>query len=102
MPSSNAAGLQSMAQQLQMAAAGQDWLRVAQLDQLLGQWLQAGAVPAQSLSAEMQLAWRQVQSAHDQALQACQRAKGHARVQLDQLQQSQEAQQAYAWQEVLK
>lgn len=103
MPACNLASLGALAQQLGGAANAQDWLRVAQLDHVLAQWLQAQPNTAGAMvDGEWRAAWQQVHKAHAQALQACQHAKAQAGEQLQQLRQSQEAQQAYAWQEVLK
>lgn len=99
----NLASLAAVAQQLRAAAAQQDWLRVAQLDQVLALWLREPQNMANVASQrEWRAAWQQVREAHAQAWLACQQAKAEAGAQLQQLQQSQEAQQAYAWQEVLK
>lgn len=99
MPSFDAARYALMAQQLQRAAESQDWRRLGQLDVLIRGWIEA-AEPATVGDAE-KAAWRQVAKAHAQALQACAFARQEVSEQLQKLQNSQEAQKAYAWQEVL-
>lgn len=100
MPSVDADRWRAMTLQLQQAAEQQDWSRVQKLDQLLQQWLQqlsaseADALPAADKALLMRT--------HAMAHQACTEAKQQARVQLQQLENQQEAQKAYAWQEVLK
>lgn len=99
MPSFDVARYQSMAQQLIVAADAQDWVRLGQLDALVSRWIDAA--DRANLSAAEQAAWQPVVHAHAHALQACECAKQEAAIQLQQLQHSQEAQKAYAWQEVL-
>jgi hypothetical protein len=99
MPSFDLGRYASMAQQLVAAADAQDWARVAQLDALVCRWVNAADIS--NLSAPEQEAWMHIAHAHAHALQACQCAKQEAATQIQQLQHSQEAQKAYAWQEVL-
>lgn len=99
MPSFDIARSQSMAQQLRVAADAQDWTRLAQLDALVQRWIEAADMSQWSVAE--QDAWKHIAHAHAHALQICTCAKQDAALQLQQLQHSQEAQKAYAWQEVL-
>lgn len=99
MPSFDAAHYQLLAQQLRVAADTQDWARLGQLDTLIRRWIDAANGAA--LNVTEKDAWQQVVHAHTYALKACQVARQEAAAQLQQLQNSQEAQKAYAWQEVL-
>lgn len=96
MPSSEAHTLRVLAQQLFAAGSAQDWERLGQLDALVAQCLQQA--PSQLLLAE----WALVRQAHAQALTACKLARDQAHTELRNLQNSQEAQKAYAWQQVLE
>lgn len=95
MPSCDASQLRSWIQHIQAAVAEQDWPRVQQLDALMQRWVRSGPLPAYAA------AWREAADAHAQALQACQSAKEEVAQQLRALQNNQEAQKAYAWQEAL-
>lgn len=96
MPSSEAHTLRVLAQQLLAASTAQDWMRLGQLDALVAKSLQQAQ--GQSLLAE----WALVRQAHAQALEACKLAREQAHIELRNLQNSQEAQKAYAWQQVLE
>ncbi|WP_455555985.1 hypothetical protein [Comamonas sp.] len=89
----------AMAQQLELAAAQQDWERVQKLDQMLAQWLQDAGTDVHSITPEVQ---HHLHSVHAQASRACAQARQLAWEQLNSLQNQQEAQKAYAWQDVLK
>jgi hypothetical protein len=99
MPSFDAARYTQMTHQLHQAVQAQDWPRLGQLDALIQRWIEAAA--STPVSDAEQAAWRQVAQAHAKALQACVVARQAASAQLQSLQNSQEAQKAYAWQEVL-
>lgn len=96
MPSSDVPTLRALALHLQAAAAAEDWPRLGQLDVLVAQCVQ------ESTEAELSEAWALVAQAHAHALEACKRAREAAEIELRQLQKSQEAQKAYAWQQVLE
>ena len=99
MPVFDTSTLQNWNAQIQTNAAAGQWDRVQQLDQLLAQWLQT---PSAFTSASMQLALRQVQQVHTAVMQQCAVAKQEVVAQLRLLEATQEAQQAYAWQEGLE
>ena len=99
MPDCNPASLQALAQQLARAADAAQWERVQQLDRLLAQWLQSSA---RSTEPAMQAAWRALHVVHQRVRQQCALAKDDAVAQLRGLENAREAQQAYAWQEVLE
>lgn len=100
MPSFDAARLQAMAQQVSLAAQSADWERLERLDAVMHRWLQEAASSA--APTELQPAWLHLAQAHAQALQSCSQARAEAAAQLLSLQHSQEAQKAYAWQEILE
>lgn len=94
----DAAGLSAMALKLIAAADAGAWEQLAQLDTLL----QRCAMQGQSVTdASVSAAWQAVHQAHSRAMAVCQQAKQEAGLQLRSLQDTQAAQQAYAWQEVL-
>lgn len=97
MPPCNQASLGALAQQLAEAARARDWAQLERLDALLAQWL--GQPPVRD--AQLRPAWLQLRQAHGLALQACREAKTDVAQRLLQLQHKREAQQAYAWQEIL-
>lgn len=93
----DAASLNAMAQQLTAAADAGEWERLAQLDGMLQRWLR----PMQAADATHAEVWHKVAQAHARAIDKCRHAKHEAATQLQGLQDTQAAQQAYAWQEVL-
>lgn len=97
MPPCNQATLSALAQQLAEAANQRDWTQIGRLDDLLVQWLEQP--PARDM--QLRAAWLQLRRAHEQALQVCREAKVEAAQRLMMLQRKREAQQAYAWQEIL-
>ena len=99
MPSFDAAHLHAMAQQVIVVTQNADWERLAQLDMVIRRWIE-GAVAADSQDAHRS-AWLALAQTHAEALQACTQAREEAAIQLRSLQTSQEAQKAYAWQEIL-
>lgn len=100
MPSFDAAHLHAMAQHVAMAAQSADWTRLGRLDTLIQRWLKDAAL-LKPQDAD-QPAWQVLVQAHAQALQMCSQAREEAAAQLISLQHSQEAQKAYAWQEILE
>lgn len=99
MPSFDTAKLSVMANQLLQASEAQDWVRLQQLDGLLAHWAQASQ--QDTVDVAQRQAWRTLLQAHAQALHKCRSAKQAVAVQLRSLNNSQEAQKAYAWQELL-
>lgn len=99
MPSCDPARLYAMAQHVQIAAQTADWERLGQLDALIQRWAQEVALSEQD-GAQLQ-AWQALAQTHAQAFDACSAARQEAAAQLFSLQNSQEAQKAYAWQEIL-
>lgn len=97
MPIFDAANLNAMATQMTTAADSGEWERLAQLDVLLQRWLSEAGAHDASLSA----AWQSVARAHGHAMALCRNAQQEAAQQLCGLQDTQAAQQAYAWQEIL-
>lgn len=96
----DAASLNAIALKLTAAAEAGDWAYLAQLDAILLRGV--AQLHGQSLSSAPLIgAWQAVQKAHVCAMQLCQQAKLSAGVQLRSLQDTQAAQQAYAWQEAL-
>lgn len=93
----NATTLSEMAQHLQAATAARDWTLMARLD---GQ-LHACLGHPGARDAALHPAWLALREAHREALQACREAKAEAAQRLLLLQRIREAQQAYAWQEIL-
>lgn len=99
MPSFDAARLHAMAGQLVLVTRTADWERLGQLDLVIRRWIEEAM-----LSTSQQVdrsAWQMLAKAHADALQACSHAREEAAIQLRSLQHSQEAQKAYAWQEIL-
>lgn len=99
MPSFDPVRLYAMAQHVQVAVQAADWERLRQLDTLIHRWAQESALAEQD-GAQLQ-AWQALTQAHAQAFDACSAARQEAAAQLFSLQNSQEAQKAYAWQEIL-
>ena len=99
MPNFDTSKLLVMAQQISQAAGAGDWERVQQLDGLLQSWLQQ--VEVHVLNDAQRTAWQKVAHSHYQAWQMCQQARDDANEQLRKLRNSQDAQKAYAWQEIL-
>ena len=99
MPSFDTLKLCGMASQLLQASQAQDWVRLQQLDGLLSQWVQASQ--HSTMDVAQRKAWRDLLQAHAQALHHCCIAKQAVAAQLRSLNNSQEAQKAYAWQELL-
>ena len=99
MPSCEPHVLHAMGQHLLRAAQVQDWALLAQLDARVMQWAQA--LELGLLSAQQKSAWADLTVLHAEAMQACACARQEAAAHLQELNKQQEAQKAYAWQEVL-
>lgn len=99
MPSFDTARLQAMTQQVSLAAQSADWESLGRLDAVIQRWLQEAVSSVEPVEA--QPAWQRLAQVHTQALELCSQARADAGTQLRSLQHSQEAQKAYAWQEVL-
>lgn len=99
MPSFDAAHLHAMAQQVTGATQAADWERLGQLDKAIRRWIQEAVV--EGPQGAHRSAWLTLAEVHAEALQACSQAREEAAIQLRSLQTSQEAQKAYAWQEIL-
>lgn len=99
MPSCEPALVQAMAQHLLKAAQNEDWNMLSQLDLRVQQWLQELGLVC--LSDEQRSAWIYLAEAHAEAQRLCRQRLQDVAGKLKSLDQQQEAQKAYAWQEVL-